>query len=404
MVRIILNGCNGRMGTVLTDLVAKTTDMQVVTGIDVFELPRDYPVFSSLADCDVKADVIIDFSSPKGLGTWLPVAVERKLPVVVATTGMDGEQLKLLEEASNRIPLFQSGNMSLGINLVQQLLQSSAKVLGDRFDVEIIEKHHNLKKDSPSGTALMLADSINSVRVNKYRYVCGREGGDTLRKNDELGIHSLRGGTIVGQHEVSFAGQDEVITIGHQAFSRQVFGTGALAAARYVVRMRPGRYSMQDMINESSAVTTLYSYPEEVLVSIDHLPRDMEVISGLYEVLAKNDIFIDMISHTGATNGYISVSFTIKSKDQDKTRKLLQQMVSENTQIKFDIMDNITKLTVEGPGMEFQSGVAYRVFSCMAKAGIPIYAVTTSESKISYVSPSKDVDRAVAIIKEEFGI
>lgn len=404
MTRVILNGCSGRMGTVLTELIDKLDDMEIVAGIDVFEVSRNYPVFASLEACSVTADVLIDFSSPKGLVQWLPVAISRKLPCVVATTGLSKEELAVLEEASNTISVFRSGNMSLGINLVQQLLQSTAKVLGDRFDIEIIEKHHNQKKDAPSGTALMLADSINAVRLDKLNYVCGREGSDTLRKPKELGIHALRGGTIVGQHEVTFAGQDELITIGHQAFSRQVFATGAIAAARYIVRQKLGMYSMQDMINESSAVTTLYAYPEEVLISIDHLPRNMAVISELYEILATNDIFIDMISHTGATNGHISVSFTIKSKDQKKTEQLLLQLTKDHDGVKFDIMDNITKLTVEGPGMEFQSGIAYRVFSCMAKANIPIYAVTTSESKISYVSPSADVARAISIIKEEFGI
>lgn len=404
MTRVILNGCSGRMGSVLTDLIDKTEDMQVVAGIDMLEVPRAYPVFPSLQDCSTEADVLIDFSSAKGLKQWLPIAISRKIPCVVATTGLSQEELSLLEEASGSIAVFRSGNMSLGINLVQQLLQNTTKVLGDRFDIEIIEKHHNLKKDAPSGTALMLADSINAVRVDKLQYVCGREGADTQRKPNELGIHALRGGTIVGQHEVTFAGQDELITIGHQAFSRQVFATGAIGAARYITRQRTGMYSMQDMINESSAVTTLYTYPEEILISVDHLPRDMAVISELYGILAKNDILIDMISHTGATNGHISVSFTIKTKDQGKTKELLQQLSADHSGVKFDIMDNITKLTVEGPGMEFQSGIAYRVFSCMAKADIPIYAVTTSESKISYVSPTADVDRAIAIIKNEFGI
>ena len=404
MTRVILNGCSGRMGTVITELIAKIEGIEIVAGIDVKETQRDYPVYTSLQSCTDIADVIIDFSSPEGLSTWLPTAVSRKIPCVVATTGLSSDQIQLLEEASTTIAIFRSGNMSLGINLVQQLLQSATKVLGDRFDIEIIEKHHNLKKDAPSGTALMLADSINAVKIAKLQYVNGREGNDALRKSNEIGIHAVRGGTIVGQHEVTFAGQDELITIGHQAFSRQVFATGAIAATQYIHRQKHGMFSMQDMINESSAVTTLYTFPEEVLVSVDSLPREMAVISELYEILAKNDIFIDMISHTGASNGHISVSFTIKSKDRQITETLLQQLKISHPDIRFDIMDNITKLTVEGPGMEFQSGIAYRVFSCMAKANIPIYAVTTSESKISYVSPTADTERSIAIIKEEFGI
>ena len=404
MKRVIINGCGGRMGTVLTDLIGKMNDMRVVAGVDVVTVERPYPVFGSLELCTEEADVMIDFSSSKSLHAYLPVAVSRALPLVVATTGLGNAELELLAEASTSIPIFRSGNMSLGINLVQQLLQSTTKVLGDRYDIEIIEKHHNLKKDAPSGTALMLADSINAVRLKKLRYVCGREGSDALRQMDELGIHAIRGGTIVGQHEVIFAGQDEVISIEHQSFSRQVFATGAISAARYTLRQRSGLYSMQDMINESSAVTTLYAFPDEVLVSLENLPRDMDLISHLYGVLAENDVFIDMISHTGAANGHISVSFTINAKDQVKTEALLHALVDKYAEVRFSVVDSITKLTVEGPGMEFQSGVAYRVFSCMAREGIQILAVTTSESKISYVSPTSDVDRAVAIIKDEFGI
>ncbi len=404
MTRVILNGCSGRMGTVLTDLIENQTDMLVAAGIDIQTVERPYPVFPSLQACTEEADVVIDFSSSKALHALLPVAIQRGLPVVIATTGLGTDDLVALQEASEQIPVFRSGNMSLGINLVQQLLQSATKVLGERFDIEIIEKHHNQKKDAPSGTAIMLADSINEVLVKKLAYVCGREGNDALRQPGELGIHAIRGGTIVGQHEVTFAGQDEIISIGHQAFSRQVFATGAIAAARYIVRQRHGMFSMQDMINESSAVTTLYTYPEEVLVSLENLPRSMRITTELYEVLAKNDIFIDMISHTGATNGHLSIAFTIKARDQKKTDILLSELVAGYPEVQLDIIDNITKLTVEGPGMEFQSGIAYRVFSCMEKADIPVYAVTTSENKISYVAPSAQVDRAVSIIKEEFGI
>lgn len=404
MIRAILNGCGGRMGQVLTSLIGGMPDMEVVAGVDVVEAARPYPVFPNLESCTLEADVLIDFSIPKTMHAYLPVAVSRKLAVVVATTGLGPAELDLLERAAADIAVFRSANMSVGINLVQQLLQSTAKVLGDRYDIEIVEKHHRLKKDAPSGTALMLAESINAVRPRKLRYVCGREGPDTLRQNDELGIHSLRGGTIVGEHEVTFAGQDEVITIAHHAFSRQVFATGAIAAARYAVRQKPGLYSMQDMINESSAVTTLCTHVDEVLVSLEELPRDMRMISDLYGSLAANDVFIDMISHTGAANGHLSISFTINTKDRVKTESVLRDLAASHDGVRYGIVDDITKLTVEGPGMEFQSGIAYRVFSCMADAGIPILAVTTSESKISCVTPSAEAAKAVSTIKEEFGI
>jgi 4-hydroxy-tetrahydrodipicolinate reductase len=238
------------MGQVLSDLIEQNPDAEVVAGIDLSGATRSYPVFSSLPLCTVKADVIIDFSSPQALRAFLPVAMERKIPVVIATTGLSDEDLTLIEKASSEIPVFRSFNMSLGINLLQQLIQTAVKVLGGQYDIEIIEKHHRMKKDSPSGTAIMLAESINAVKPEKLRFVYGREGADALRSQDELGIHSFRGGTIVGEHEVIFAGQDEVIKIEHQAFSRKVFATGSISAAFYLVRQEPGLYEMQNMIGE----------------------------------------------------------------------------------------------------------------------------------------------------------
>jgi len=404
MIKAILNGCNGRMGQVLTSLIENLPDMEVAAGIDIVQGINVYPQFSSIDKCDIPADVIIDFSTPKVLHEVVEMAVRRKSPIVIATTGLSEQNLELLKNASSEIPIFRSANMSLGINLVQQLLQSATKVLGDRYDIEIVEKHHKLKKDAPSGTALLLAESINAVRTQKLRYEFGRSGADSLRKTDELGIHSLRGGTIVGEHEVSFNGQDEVISISHQAFSRQVFATGALAAARYIIHQKPGFYTMQDMINESSAVTTLYTYPHESLVSLENIPRDMQLISELYGSLANNDIFIDMISHTGSVNGHQSLSFSIEGKDHSKTEAILFEFSKIHAGIKYALAKNMTKVTVEGPGMEFQSGVAYRVFSSMAKVGISILAVTTSESKISYIISEDEVSKAVSIIKTEFNI
>lgn len=404
MIKVILNGCNGRMGQTLTGLIGQLDDMKVVAGVDLDTASKGYPVFQSLAECPVEADVLIDFSHPKTLPGFLPVALARHLPAVIATTGMSPDDVASIEAAAKKIPVFRTANMSLGVNLMQNLVRDASKVLGERYDVEIVEKHHKLKKDSPSGTALMLADSINEVRVKKLRYVCGREGRDSLRQADELGIHALRGGTIVGEHDVYFTGTDELIQVGHKAYTRTVFATGAIAAARYLAKQKPGLYTMQDMINESQAVTTLYTYPGEVLVTLDGFPRDMQAISGLYGTFAKSDVFIDMISHAGGSGQTLSISFTIDAKDLPRTRSLLDFIKDANRGVTVTIDDGVTKLTVEGPGMEFQSGVAYRVFSCMAKANIHIEAVTTSEVKISYIVANEEVDKAVAIIKEEFGI
>ncbi len=249
MIQVILSGCSGRMGGVLTQLIGREKDMEVVAGIDPYKADRAYPIFSSLAECTVEADVIIDFSAPGTTQALVSSAVEKKIPVVVATTGLSEEDISFVKSSSASVALFRSGNMSLGINLVQNLLQQAVKVLGGSYDVEIIEKHHRMKKDSPSGTALMLADSVREAREEETTYVYGREGADSQRKEGELGIHAVRGGTIVGDHEVIFAGEDEVISIRHQAFSRQVFATGAIAAARFLSSRSTGLYSMKDIIN-----------------------------------------------------------------------------------------------------------------------------------------------------------
>lgn len=404
MIRIILHGCNGRMGTVLAALIATTNDLRVVAGIDRNGTSESYPVFPDLAACTVDADVIIDFTHPSTLSGLLTEASHRKLPAVIATTGLSAADLALLETAAKSIPVFRSANMSLGINLMQSLVKSAAKVLGDRYDVEIVEKHHRLKKDAPSGTALMLADSINEARVKKLRYVNGREGRDSLRQADELGIHALRGGTLVGEHDVYFAGTDELIQVGHKAYSRQVFATGALAAARYLCSRKPGLYTMQDMIHESDAVTDLYTFSGEVLVTLDGFPKDMQEISSMYGEFAAANIFIDMISHSGSTGETLSISFTINASGVDGTRRILSSIQSRYPGVKTCLKENITKITVEGPGMEYQSGIAYRLFSCMATAGIHLMAVTTSEEKISCITATSEVEKAVSIIKQEFNI
>lgn len=404
MTRVIIQGCSGRMGAALTEMAAQMKELEVVAGIDAISSDRPYPIYPSLATCELEADVLIDFSSPEALAQYGPVAKERDLALVIATTGHNDNQLTYIDTLSHTLPIFRSGNMSVGINLVQQLVKEASKVLGDQYDVEIIERHHNQKKDAPSGTALMLAQSVNDGRAEHLEYIFGRKGNDAKRQAGELGIHAIRGGTIVGDHEVSFFGKDEALSIGHNISSRQVFATGALFGARYVAGRKAGLYSMADMITERMAVTTLLAQKDQVLISLEHIPRDMALVTELYGSLAQNDVLIDMISHTGATNGFIAIAFTIGAADLEKATEVVRTFQQHHSSVSVNISEGITKLTVEGPGMEFQSGVAYRVFSTMAKADIPIFAVTTSENKIAYAIYSQDVKKAIAIIKEEFAI
>lgn len=248
MLNIILNGCNGRMGQVLTRVIAANEDMQVVAGIDaVGDAKSDYPVFTSPDECDVKADVIIDFSHFSAVPNLLRYAVKMKTPIVVATTALDDECFEMLDTASKEIPVFRSANMSIGINALAKAIQAITPVLEEKFNVEIIEKHHTTKLDSPSGTALLLADKVSDACKEKKNYIYGRHGKDDKFEMTDLGIHAVRGGTIPGEHTVIYAGPDEVIELNHLAFSRDIFANGAVAAAKFLIVQDKGLYSMDDM-------------------------------------------------------------------------------------------------------------------------------------------------------------
>ena len=250
MVDIIMHGCNGRMGQMITGLVADDPDVRIVAGIDVAGGQKnDYPVFTSVNDCDVKADVVIDFGAASAVDRLLDWCVSNRIPCVECTTGLSGEQTEHLKECSEKVAVLKSANMSVGVNVLMKLLRESAGVFADAgFDVEIVEKHHRMKLDAPSGTALALADSINEAMDNEYDYVYDRSQVRQKRGSKELGISAVRGGTIVGDHDVIFAGQDEVVTFSHRAYSRAVFGKGAIQAAKFLKGKPAGLYTMQEGI------------------------------------------------------------------------------------------------------------------------------------------------------------
>lgn len=251
MTNIIMNGCNGRMGRMITDIANKDTDVQIVAGIDAYDkVANDYPVFTNIFDCNVVADVIIDFSTAGAVDDLLKYAVEKKIPVVLCTTGLTSEQLDNVQKASEKVAILKSANMSLGINTLMKILKVATEVLANRgYDIEIVEKHHNQKLDAPSGTALALADCINQVLNNEYDYTYDRSSRREKRPEKEIGISAVRGGTIVGEHEVIYAGIDEVIEIKHTAYSRAVFAKGAVDAAKYLASKETGMYNMADVLN-----------------------------------------------------------------------------------------------------------------------------------------------------------
>ncbi len=250
MIRVIMHGCNGKMGQVITGLLEGDETAEIVAGVDAFRQASDtYPVFQNLADCDVEADVVIDFSAAPAVDGLLAVCAERGLPCVLCTTGLSEEQLRKVEEASKKVAILKSANMSLGINMLLKLLKEATGVLAPAgFDIEIVEKHHNQKVDAPSGTALALADSINEELDKEYAYVYDRSRTREKRSRKEIGISAVRGGTIVGDHDVIFAGADEVITFSHRAYSKAVFGKGAIQAAKFLAGKPAGMYDMSDVI------------------------------------------------------------------------------------------------------------------------------------------------------------
>lgn len=250
MIRIIMRGCNGRMGRVISGFLAEDPEAEMVAGIDIKDDGHNpYPVFQNIRDCNVEADCLIDFAAADQVEEMLDYCVEKKLPCVLCTTGLSEAQLEKAEKASGSIALLKSANMSLGINLLLKLVKDAAGVLASAgFDMEIVEKHHNQKLDAPSGTALALADSINEGMGGDYAYVYDRSARREKRPEKEIGISAVRGGTIVGDHDVIFAGTDEVVTLSHRAYSRAVFGRGAISAAKFLAGKPAGRYDMSDVI------------------------------------------------------------------------------------------------------------------------------------------------------------
>ena len=251
-VRIILCGACGKMGGNVLSLLENDLDATAVCGVDLYPREIGIPVYTSFAYVKEEADVIIDFSSPIGLKERLDYAKAHKIGIVLAATGFTAEDLEMVNAYSQDVAIFKTANLSLGVNLMQALIKTAAEVLGDAYDVEIIERHHNLKKDAPSGTALMLADTLNEAFAGGKRYVNGRDGIVGAREKTEIGIHAVRGGTIVGEHEVMFAGEDEIITISHSARSKRVFAVGAIRAAKFLPKKQAGTYEMKDLLAEEN--------------------------------------------------------------------------------------------------------------------------------------------------------
>ncbi len=251
MTRVLLCGANGKMGHVIRSCVSQRDDMEIVAGVDLNTAGTEFPIYASIDEVTETADVIIDFSNPALLDSLLAYAKRTHTPLVAATTGYSAEQTAAIKVAANEVAVFFTFNMSLGVNLLQSLAKQAARVLGGQFDIEIIEKHHNQKVDAPSGTAIMLAESINEALKTPYELVYDRHSRREKRPVNEIGMHAIRGGTIVGEHEILFAGRDEQISLKHTATSKEVFAVGAVNAASFLASCKPGLYTMQDLLQST---------------------------------------------------------------------------------------------------------------------------------------------------------
>jgi 4-hydroxy-tetrahydrodipicolinate reductase len=293
--------------------------------------------------------------------------------------------------------------MSLGINLLKVLVRQAASVLGKAFDIEIIEKHHRTKRDSPSGTALALADVLKASIDRPTEYIYGRHEKNKLREDSEIGIHAVRGGNIVGEHDVIFAGRDERLNLSHAAYSKALFAIGALQSAEYVSRKGPGFYHMEDVIAEKSTITNLYT-SEEALVNFKRIPAALGTSHNIFKAFSSAGINIDMISQTATDEGFHSLSFTIDSADAGKASGLLEDLKKEDGRLEGALFGNLSKITVEGIGMETQSGVATAVFGILDELEVESRSVTTSETKISLIVDSAARERVVRKVRERYNL
>ncbi|MDR1619771.1 MAG: 4-hydroxy-tetrahydrodipicolinate reductase [Clostridiales bacterium] len=405
MIKLLINGACGQMGHTVIRLAQSLPDaFLVAAGIDGCGLTESegVPVLPSLQNAPQDADVLIDFSRPEAVSDMAAFCQKTDTRLIVGTTGLGKAEMDTLRHAAKKTAIFQCGNMSLGVNLQIELVKNAAATLSEQFDVEIVEKHHNRKVDSPSGTALMLADAMSAQYAKGRSYVYGRHSKNQRRAHNEIGIHALRGGTIVGEHEVIFYGQDEVVSIRHQAYSKNVFAAGALRAAQYLMQKQTGLYNMESIVTEHSVMSHLYTDENQSVITVSALPDEPGALQAIFGAIAEKEVFVDMISLTTPSGKTAEISFSLPKNGLATALNALKALRRDYPGMDVYALDNLTKITVEGPGMALRHGVAGELFGVFAKAGVSIELVTTSETKISCCVKNSDVSAALTAIMAEF--
>lgn len=407
MISVIINGICGQMGrAVYAAVQAQSGAFSAVAGVDPTDCSASFacPVYHKLEDIQEQADVLIDFSIPATTPDILHFALERKLPVVIGTTGLGERELKLIRSASDQIPVFQTGNMSLGVNLQLELVQLAASTLGTNFDVEIIETHHRKKVDSPSGTALMLANAIASISPEEEEFVYGRHEKNKRRTDTEIGIHSVRGGTVVGEHQVQFIGNDEILEVNHRAFSKQVFAQGALRAAKFLVAKQNGLYNMKNVVNEHDAASRLISLEKQAVVVVRSFAKEDAFASRVFDAIAERGVFVDMIACSEPDEQSLSIGFSLSEADLTEAMNALNELTRNGYGCTIRARGDLTKFTLEGRGMALQHGVASQLFSVLRKASVHVWLITTSETRIEFCVDAVNAILASEEIKRHFNI
>ncbi|MEG1612817.1 MAG: 4-hydroxy-tetrahydrodipicolinate reductase [Clostridia bacterium] len=397
MTKLIINGIGGRIGHSIYDQLLKNNNYTVVAGVDKHcdKNCFDIPVYDSITEVTELADVIIDFSVPDALNELIDYAVKHNIKLVTATTGHSNEQLASLEKAAENIAIFKASNMSLGVNILISLAKETAGFLGSDYDIEIIEQHHNKKYDSPSGTALSIADAINSVRNNQCEYVFGRHNEHLRRSPTEIGIHSIRGGSIVGKHDVMYISSGEIITLSHESQNKEVFVQGSLRAIEFILDKPFGLYNMNSIIGAVYAVTNVTVENDITLITIPKITATSFV--NMLEKLGAKQINLDMISQTLNHDDTVSVSFTLPDNSNNVA---YQELFTLNTT--YFSKENTSKITSEGAGMAHQCGVAKDVLQILNRSGASIYSITTSETKISCCIDTASVLQAEQALKQYY--
>jgi 4-hydroxy-tetrahydrodipicolinate reductase len=399
-MKIIICGVNGRMGQTLAQAAAEADGLEVIGGVDKFPdaIKNSFPVYASPFESPDGADVIIDFSRPEALPANLGYAQHKKIPIVIATTGYSDSDKSEIMASSKHIPIFMAANMSVGVSLQMELARRAAEFWGEDCDIEIVERHHNRKVDAPSGTALALAESINNAMISPKPLLCGR-CTRTEKRGNEIGLHAVRGGTISGDHSVLFISTDEVLEINHTAQSPRIFALGALRAAGFICSRAPGLYNMTDMIQQN-AITNIYKDDEQAMITLANLSFSPRTIADVFSDIAAVGVKVDIISQTAPDSGRVGLSFSLPRSDLARSLEQLKKYETDGAHIIAN--DALSKLTVEGPGMERQSGVASRLFGALAEKDIGISIITTSETKISFCVDAERSTEAVGIVAGAF--